>query len=80
VTEPAPKPTAVSDSTWEELYARDREWAQTELGKAFLRYENLTARAWQVDSNERSSDLAMKEAWAKAGDARKQLMILIRGF
>ncbi len=48
-----------------------REWAQTPIGMAFIKFENATARYWQQDLSEtisnkrlRELDTAMKEARA----------------
>ena len=40
---------------------KDREWRQTELGKAFYRYENLTGSAWVADSNEDTAEGRLKK-------------------
>ena len=59
---------------------KDREWRQTELGKAFYRYENLTASAWVADSNEDTAEGRLKKIWAEQKEARDVFMLLLRGF
>ena len=58
----------------------EREWAQTEIGKAFVRFENAHSRYWQNDGNDRISDRRLRELHEAAEAARCKFLILVRGW
>lgn len=67
--------------TNEEIVAhqrRAREFAETEVGKAFLRFENAHLRYWQQDSNDHISDRRLRELDEAANKARAALVALLR--
>jgi hypothetical protein len=54
--------------------AKERAFAKTDLGKAFLAFESATARAWIFDTEDRFNDRdseATKNAWEKQASTRK---------
>ena len=64
---------------------RDREWAQTEIGKLFYAYENAHATAWQTDTAAGYADSVFAEkradaAWKKEQEARAAFLLALRGF
>jgi hypothetical protein len=64
--------------TNEEIIAyqtKERAFAQTPLGKAFHKFENATARAWQLDIEDSFTDRnrkATRDAWAAHSAARQE--------
>lgn len=58
---------------------RDREWAATDVGKLFVRFENALARAWVTDSTS-NSDRAMMRGWDAANKARAEFLAALRGW
>lgn len=71
---------AISNAGIMHRQAVEREWAKTELGSLFLKYESLTGRAWTVDSNPNASDKSMRLAWDRAEAARLNFLTALRGF
>ena len=64
----------------DEAILREREWAKTELGKAFLRFESALGTAWVTDCRPTASASSMERDWKKASEARAALLNLIRGW
>lgn len=61
-----------------EKYAREREWAQTEIGQLFIRFEAALGRAWVTDCRENASDAAMRRDWDRANKARSEFLTALR--
>lgn len=83
ITPPSPEEEsrrAISNAAILHRQAVEREWGKSELGDLFLKYENLTARAWQVDSNPNVSYKNLKTAWERAEGARRNFLTALRGF
>lgn len=59
---------------------RIKEWRQTEIGKAFLRFESACSHYWQKDLDEGISDKRLRELHDKMEQTRKEFLLLIRGF
>lgn len=54
--------------------AKERAFAETDLGKAFLAFESATARAWVLDTEDGFNDRdrkATKDAWERQAATRK---------
>ena len=62
------------------LALREREWAQTELGKLFWQFVNALGTAWATDSRERATKASMDRDWGRADAARAALLKAIRGW
>jgi 5-methylthioribose kinase len=54
-----------------------REWCQTDIGKAFLKFENTTARYWQMDNSETISDRRLSELDNAMKEARKEFLAFL---
>jgi len=61
-------------------FEREREWAKTELGMLFYRFDAAIGRAWVTDCRETASDVTMKRDWDAANAARANLLKAIRGW
>ena len=64
---------------------RDREWAQTDLGRLFYSYEDAHAKAWIADTelgyrDDLSINKRVTRAWAKEQEARAAFLLALRGF
>ncbi len=63
---------------------RDREWAQTEIGKLFYAYERAYSSAWVKDTEagfrDNVSDRRLRETWDNASVARGAFLLALRGF
>ena len=59
---------------------RDQEWWDTELGAAFIRFENALTLYLQGEAYPRISDQGLRKLRSAAGNARKDLLMLIRGW
>lgn len=68
------------DATFYEELRKEREWAATDAGKAFHRFENACSRYWQADGGEHVSDRRLKELDETMRQARRELLQLIRGW
>jgi len=55
-----------------------RQFADTELGRAFHSFKNALGAAWQKDCQDHISDKALRLAWAKAEEAERVLMTHMR--
>jgi hypothetical protein len=67
--------------TNEEIIAhqrREHEFAETEVGKAFRRFESAHSRYWQMDSHESVSYRRLSELDEAARKARAELVALLR--
>ena len=65
-----------------EWYAKQlawRTWGQTDLGKAFIAFESLHAKYWQMDGQDRVSDKRLTKADEDMRAARKALIAAIGG-
>jgi hypothetical protein len=54
--------------------AKERAFAETDLGKAFLKFESATERAWVLGSEDGFNDRyrkATKDAWDEQATTRK---------
>jgi len=55
--------------------AKERAFAETELGKAFLKFERATSRAWVLDTEDGFTDKdrkSTKDAWTAQRQARQE--------
>lgn len=52
--------------------AKERAFYETDLGKAFYKYESALIRYWQNDQNERMSDRRLRELSDASDTARKE--------
>ena len=74
-----------ADEVLIEARKRDREWAETEIGKLFYAFENAHGQAWAADTDAAhldnfSADRRAKRAWEKASEARAAFLTILRGF
>ena len=63
-----------------ERQRRERDWAQTEIGKLFWRFECALGKAWCTDQRESATTASMKRDWGAAENARADLLKAIRGW
>lgn len=63
-----------------EKYAREREWADTDIGRLFIRFESAMGRAWVTDCRENASTAAMTRDWDAANKARSEFLTALRGW
>lgn len=66
-------------ATWH-VQRAEAEWAKTEIGDLFLKYESATARAWQRDCNPTASGKSLRVAWERAEAARRNFLVALREF
>ncbi len=62
--------------------AKEKAFAATPVGAAFLKLKNAHARAWIQDTEDSFTDKerkSTKEAWAAAYEAERELRLLIGG-
>ena len=64
----------------EDKRKRELEWAKTEVGNLFYRFEAALGRAWVTDCRETASDKSMKRDWDAVNVARTDLLKVIRGW
>jgi hypothetical protein len=69
----------LEEREWLARYRAHREWNQTEIGQLFVAFEDATARAWQLDSQDRVGGEQLAEAWEKQSEARRALVKAIGG-
>lgn len=65
---------------WIEQSRKQREWAATPLGSAFHKFENASARYWQMDRDERISDKRLHDLSEQMNAARQEFLTLLRGW
>ena len=68
--------------TIENIIAYQRAWkefAETPVGKAFVKFESATVRYWQADGNENLSTKRLRELDEAMRTARKEFVLLIGG-
>lgn len=58
-------------------YKKVRAWKDSDIGKAFTRYENALANAWILDSDERASYLRIENAFKDATKRKHELLDLL---
>ncbi len=61
-------------------YQREREWSQSDIGKAFTRYTNCLVGETIAGENERTSDKRLRELNEKTNQFRKEFLLLVRGW
>jgi len=61
-------------------YEREREWNQTDLGRAFTRYTNFLIGATLAAEYERTSDKRLRELNEKTNQYRQEFLLLVRGW
>lgn len=66
--------------TWQERAVKERKWNQTPLGKAFRKFEGAHSRFWQMDGQDRISDRQLRNADEAQQTARRELLLLLRGW
>lgn len=66
--------------TRQERAVRERGWNQTPLGKAFRKFENAHSRFWQMDGQDHISDRLLRNADEAQQTARRELLLLLRGW
>lgn len=58
-----------------------KQFTQTSLGQAFLRFDQALAKAWQVDTEagwrDNISDKKLTEVWDREKEARKALLEIL---
>lgn len=60
--------------------AKERAFAATPLGAAFLKFESATARAWQLDTEDSHTDryrASTRDAWEKHRIARAEFRAML---
>lgn len=62
---------------WESIRPA-REWAKTELGGLFHRYDAAIGRAWVTDCRPTASDATMKRDWEAANKARETFLDAVK--
>jgi hypothetical protein len=63
-----------------EQNAKTREWQTTEIGTAFIRFENAMASYWQNDQSKIISERRLRELDNKMQETRKEFLLLLRGW
>lgn len=63
-----------------EYYRREKEWGQTEIGKAFYRFVSAHGRAWITDCRATATTRSMERDWKTAEEAKKAFLKLLRGW
>jgi len=66
--------------SWQERAVKEREWNATPLGKAFRKFENAHSRFWQMDGQDRIGDHALRSADEAQQTARREFLMLLRGW
>jgi hypothetical protein len=66
--------------SWQERAAKERKWNITPLGKAFRKFENAHSRFWQMDGQNRIADHALRSADEAQQTARREFLMLLRGW
>jgi hypothetical protein len=61
-------------------YQREREWSQTEIGKAFTRYTNCLVGETIAGENETTSNKRLRELKEKTNQFRNEFLLLVRGW
>ena len=76
------KPTTglVSTEMWQQRLVKEREWQQTPLGAAFIKFEIATQRYWQEDGNEHVSDERLTALYKACREARAEFLMILRGW
>lgn len=59
---------------------KNKEWLDTDIGKAFRKYENAMANYWANDLSETISDKRLRELDDVMRKAKAEFLILIRGW
>jgi hypothetical protein len=70
---------AIEDTIALDRYKREREWATTDIGRLFVRFEIALGLAWATPSQEITSPVA-QERRDKADKARAEFLKALRGW
>lgn len=63
-----------------DYHRREREWGQTEIGKAFYRFISALGHAWITDCRETATLKSMERDWKASEEAQKAFLKLVRGW
>lgn len=65
---------------WQERAAKEREWQKTPLGKAFRKFESAHSRFWQMEGQDRIIDRSLRAADEAQQTARREFLLMLRGW
>ena len=71
----------MTNEDWHKIFKEKQEqwnkFVDTEIGKAFVRFENATINYWRVDSNENVSMKKLNKLDAECKEAKEEFLKLL---